>query len=268
VVPELPPPPPPPPPPPLPPPPLQPTAPMETTRTSSPNIAIQLRCRRGTQKSNINASAVPPVVGLKSFCIRFSALDDAVVFTVSVEVWVVVPLRGTEVGLRLQVGGSLAPVGDEVMAQVRLTVPLNPFVPTTLMVAAFPVVAPGVRVMELVPPLPAVKLGSAVMVNAMLVFALNVPEVPVMVTVTGAEVTVDEVAAVRVSTWVPATEPGAKEAVTPLGRPLAARETVPEKPATSAGVIVIVPLPPWATDTVIGVAERVKPGSAFTLMLC
>ena len=186
----------------------------------------------------------------------------------SVEVWAVVPPRVTEVGLRLQVGRSLAPVGDEVMAQLSVTVPAKPFVPTTLIAPVFPVVAPGLRVMEVVPPLPAVKLGSAVMVNAMLVVALNVPEVPVIVTVTGVEVTVAELLAVRVSTWVPAVDPAAKEAVMPLGRPLAERETAPEEPPISVEVIVVVPLPPWATDTVVGEAERVKPSAAFTVKVC
>lgn len=186
----------------------------------------------------------------------------------SVEVWAVVPPRVTEVGLRLQVGRSLAPVGDEVMAQLSVTVPAKPFVPTTLIAPVFPVVAPGLRVMEVVPPLPAVKLGSAVMVNAMLVVALNVPEVPEIVTVTGVEVTVAELLAVRVSTWVPAVEPAAKEAVMPLGRPLAERETAPEEPPISVEVIVVVPLPPWATDTVVGEAERVKPSAAFTVKVC
>jgi hypothetical protein len=160
---------------------------------------------------------------------------------------------------------SLTPVIAVVTAHVRLTVPLNPFVPTTLIVAVFPVVAPGLSDIVVVPPLPAVKVGSAVIVNAMLVDALNALEAPVMVTVTGVEVMAAEVAAVRVSTWVPAVEPAAKDAVTPLGKAVAEREIVPEKPPTSIGVIVVVPLPPWATDTVVGEADSVKPGATFTV---
>ena len=80
-------------------------------------MASQLRRRRGVMKKARSASAVPPVVGQKSFCIRFSALEDAVVFTVNVEVDVALPLMVTEVGLRLQVGGSLAPAGDAVISQ-------------------------------------------------------------------------------------------------------------------------------------------------------
>lgn len=185
----------------------------------------------------------------------------------SVDVWAVVPLRVTEVGLRLHVGASLTPVIAVVTAQVRLTVPLNPFVPTTLIVPVFPVAAPGETVKVVVPPEPGAKLGSAVIVSAMLVVALNVPEVPVMVTVTGAEVMVAEVLAVKVSTWVPAAEPATKDPVTPLGRPLMEREIVPEKPPTSVEVIVVVPLPPWATDNVVGDEERVKPGAPLTVKL-
>lgn len=170
-------------------------------------------------------------------------------------------------GPRLHVGMSLTPLIVVVTAQARLTVPLNPLVPTTLIVPVFPVVAPGLSVMDVAPLEPAVKLGSAVIVSAMVVVALNVPEVPVMVTDTGVEVIAAEVLAVSVSTWVPAVEPAAKEAVTPLGRPLVENETVPEKPPTSVNVIVVVSLPSWATDTVVGKAERVKPGATFTVKL-
>jgi hypothetical protein len=185
------------------------------------------------------------------------------VFTVSVEVCVVVPLICTELGEKLHVGGSLAAVG--VMEQLRLTVPEKPFIPSTLMVPVLPVVAPGVIVMEVVPPLPTVKLGSAVTVRAMVVDAVSVPEVPVMVTVTVLEVTSADVLAVTVSTCVPAAVPAAKEAVTPLGRPAAARETVPEKLPTTVTVIVLVPLLSCATETLAGEADSVKLGAAATV---
>jgi hypothetical protein len=60
----------------------------------------------------------------------------------------------TDVGLRLQVGWSFTPVIDIVTMQSRLTVPLNPLVPTTLMVPVFPVVAPGDTVMAVAAPVP------------------------------------------------------------------------------------------------------------------
>jgi len=62
-------------------------------------------------------------------------------------------------------------------------------VPSILIVPVFPVAAPGVNDMEVVPPPPTVKLGNGVMLRETLVVAPNVPEVPVTVTVTGVEVT-------------------------------------------------------------------------------
>jgi hypothetical protein len=104
----------------------------------------------------------------------------------------------TESGLRLHVGMSLTFVIKVVALQVRFTVPLNPFVPTTSIVPVFPVVAPCTTVMEVVPPLPAIKLDCAAIVNVRLVFVLSVPEVPVIVTVTGVDVTAAEVLAASV----------------------------------------------------------------------
>jgi hypothetical protein len=172
----------------------------EMRRTNSPSIASQFRRRFGTRKNAISARAVPPEIGPKSLSIWFFAVDAAVVVTVSVDVCAAVPPMATEVGFRLHVGMSLTFVIDVVTAHVRFTVPLNPFVPTTLIVPVSPVVAPGVTVMEVAPPLPAVKLGSAVIVSAMLVFAVNVPEVPVTVTVTGLEVTAVNALAAMVTT--------------------------------------------------------------------
>jgi hypothetical protein len=95
----------------------------------------------------------------------------------------------TEVGFKLHVGMSLT-LGMEVATlQVKFTVPVNPFVPTTLIVPLFPVVAPDASVMDVVPPLPAAKLGSEVMVSSTFVVAVSEPEVPVMFTVSGEEVT-------------------------------------------------------------------------------
>lgn len=213
--------------------------------------------------SIINASAVPLDAGQNNFFICFSALDAAVVATVSIDGWAAVPLILTEVRFRLHVGMSLTLVIEVVTAQDRFTVPLNPFVPTTLIVPVFPVVAPGVTVIDFVSSEPPVKLGCAVMLSATLVVAFNVPEVPVMVTVAGLDMTTDEVLAASVSTCVPTADPAAKEAVTPPGRPLAARVTLPEKPPTAVTVIVLVPLLPWATETLVGDADSVKLGAVI-----
>jgi hypothetical protein len=76
----------------------------------------------------------------------------------------------------------------------------------------------------------------------MVVVAVSVPEVPVMVTV--AAPVVAELLAVRVSTLVLVVGLVANAAVTPLGRPEAARVTEPVNGLTSVTVIVSVPLAP------------------------
>ena len=117
----------------------------------------------------------------------------------SVEVCAAAPLMVTEVGFKLHVGMSLTPVSFVVTLQVRFTIPLNPFVPATLIVPAFPVVVPGVTVKDVVPPDPGATPGSAVILRSTVVVALSKPEVPVMVTVTALEVIGAEALAVSVS---------------------------------------------------------------------
>lgn len=95
-------------------------------------------------------------------------------------------------------------------------------------------------------------------VRARVVVAVRLPEVPVIVTV---EVPVVAVAlAVRVSTLVPVVGLVPKVAVTPLGRPDAARVTLPENPLTSCTVMVLVPLPPWVIVRLLGESDKVKLG--------
>ncbi len=95
----------------------------------------------------------------------FSALEAAVGVTVSTEVWTAVPLMVTLTGFRLHEGMSPAFVNVVVTLQLRFTVPVNPFVPSILIVPVFPVVAPGVTDMEVVAPLPTVKLGIGAMLR-------------------------------------------------------------------------------------------------------
>ena len=99
--------------------------------------------------------------------------------------------------------------------------------------------------------------------RATVVDAESAPDVPVMVTLTGLEVTVAEEAAESMSPWVPVGAFGAIEAITLLGRPLAESVTLPEKPPASVTVMLMVALLPWATDTDAGDAERVKLGAVI-----
>jgi hypothetical protein len=87
-------------------------------------------------------------------------------------------------------------------------------------------------------------------VSAMVVVALNEPEVPVMVTVPVPIAT--EQLAVSVSTLVEVVGLVANAAVTPVGRPLAARVTGPVNPPMSVIVMVSVTLAPGPIDKLDG----------------
>jgi len=54
----------------------------------------------------------------------------------------------------------------------------------------------------------------------------------------------------------PFTEVGLKMALAPDGRPDAPKVTMPLKPFCGVTVIVLVPLAPWVTVTLLGDAER------------
>jgi hypothetical protein len=103
-----------------------------------------------------------------------------------------------------------------------------------------------------------VKFGveAALTVSETVVVAVKLPDVPVMVTV--AVPVVALLLAVRVSTLVEVVGFVPKVAVTPLGKPDAASVTLPEKLPTSVTVMVLVPLLPCVTDTLLGEAESVN----------
>jgi hypothetical protein len=105
-----------------------------------------------------------------------------------------------------------------------------------------------------------VKFGVAVAVTvtASVVVAVRLPEVPVIVTVELPVVAVE--LAVRVSTLVPVVGLVPKAAVTPLGRPDAARVTLPLNPPTSVTVMVLLPLLPCVIDRLLGESDSVKLG--------
>ena len=125
---------------PLPPPPPQPMPAAATMSTSIPSSASQLRRFAGMPKKNTSVRTVPPADGQNSFIGRFRAVAP-VVYMVSAEVCAEEPLIVTEAGERLHVAGSFAATG--VMAQLKVTAAVNPFVGVTVMVEVFPVVAPG-----------------------------------------------------------------------------------------------------------------------------
>jgi len=87
---------------------------------------------------------------------------------------------------------------------------------------------------------PGVVLGLTA--SAIVVVAVSEPEVPVTVTVNAPVVAV--LLAVRVSTLLLVVGLVPNEAVTPLGKPDAARITLPVNPPVSVTLIVLVPLLP------------------------
>ena len=101
-------------------------------------------------------------------------------------------------------------------------------------------------------------LAAALTVSAMLVLADKLPDVPVIFTVALPVVVV--ALAVNVSTLLPVVGFVPKDAVTPLGRPDAARVTLPLNPPRSVTEIVLVPLLPCVTVKLLGDADSVKLG--------
>ena len=95
----------------------------------------------------------------------------------------------------------------------------------------------------------------------MVVFGVRVPEAPVTVTLTVPVVAVG--LAVSVSVLDVVVGFGSKAAVTPLGSPAAERVTLPVKPFSGETEIVLEPLLPWVTATLLGEADRVKSGAAW-----
>jgi hypothetical protein len=74
------------------------------------------------------------------------------------------------------------------------------------------------------------------------VVCVRLPEIPVIVTVAGPNTAV--LAAVNVKMLVDVVLAGLNDAVTPAGKPLAARATEPLKPLMSATATVLLPLVP------------------------
>lgn len=97
-----------------------------------------------------------------------------------------------------------------------------------------------------------------VTVRLNVVVCVRLPDTPVMVTV---DVPVAAVAlAVSVNVLVEVVGFGLNPAVTPLGRPEADKVTLPLNPFNGVTVMVLVPVLPCATVTLVGFALRLKSG--------
>jgi len=97
-------------------------------------------------------------------------------------------------------------------------------------------------------------------VRVKVVVSVSVPEVPVIVTV--AVPTVAVLLAANVSTLELVEDAGLNDAVTPLGRPVAAKDTLPVNPPVPVTVMVSVALLPWVTDSGDAEGASVKLGVA------
>ena len=161
----------------------------------------------------------------------------AVADAVSVRVEVALPFAGGVTGL--VENDAVTPLGKP--DALNVVAELNP--PVLVMVIVLVPLVPCVTVTE-VGDAATVKLGVAVefTVNARVVVAVRLPEVPVMVTMDVPVVAVE--LAVNVNTLVPVVGFVPNAAVTPLGRPDAASVTLPLNPPASVTVMVLVPLLP------------------------
>src|ERR1700722_3313435 len=107
--------------------------------------------------------------------------------------------------------------------------------------------------------------GAGLTVSAILVVAVNVPDVPVMMTFEVPAVAV--LLAVSVSTLDPVVGLVLNTAPTPVGSPDAANVTLPANPPASITVTVSVMADPSVTDRVAADAVSVKLGVCMVLMV-
>jgi hypothetical protein len=180
----------------------------------------------------------------------------AVAEAVSVNTDVAVPFAGGVTGL--VENAAVTPVGRPVALSVVAELKLFWLVMVIVLVPLLPCFT-----VREAGEAPMVKFGvvAALTLRASVVVATRLPEVPVMVTVAVPVVAV--ALAVRVSTLVPVVGFVPNTAVTPLGKPDAARVTLPLNPFTSVTVMVLVPpAPPWVIVKLLGESESVKLGVA------
>src|SRR5690242_2176212 len=102
-----------------------------------------------------------------------------------------------------------------------------------------------------------VKFGAALTARLIVVELVMEPATPVIVMV--AVPVVAEPVAESVKLLLEVAPLGLNDALTPLGRPVAVKFTVPAKPPEGVTVIVAEPLLPWATVKLLGEAAKEKP---------
>ena len=140
-----------------------------------------------------------------------------------------------------------------VIAQLKLTVPENKLLEAR--VSAEFAVCPALTVWVIGVPEAAPSVKAVATVSVTVVLCVRTPEVPVTVTVPDCGVAVP--LAVSVSVLLSVAGFGLKAAVTPLGKPEAARDTLPLNPSCGVIVIVLVTWLPCAMFKVLGLADSV-----------
>src|SRR5215472_13120780 len=223
-----------------------------------------------TESDDADGDSVKPGVVLAatlSVMLVDAVVEPEVPLMVTVNAPVVAVLLAVNVTTLLPVVGlvpndAVTPLGKPEAA--RVTLPVNPPVSVTVMVSV--ALAPCVTESDDADG-DSVKPGVALAatVSAMLVDAVVVPEVPVMVTVDVPVVAV--LLAVNVTTLLPVVGLVPNDAVTPLGKPEAARVTLPVKPPVSVTVMVSVALAPCVTDSDDADGDSVKPGVVLAATL-
>ena len=167
----------------------------------------------------------------------------------AVKVRVLVPV--VETGLK----AAVTPVGSPLA--LRATTPVNPPEGVTVIVL---LLVPPCATVALAGLADKEKLGVLLItVRTSVAVCVSVPLTPVTVTVAAPTAAVAD--AVKVKELAPVVvEAGLKLAVTPLGKPLAVKATLPANPLSRLTVIVLVAVPPWATLALA--AARTKSGVA------
>lgn len=184
--------------------------------------------------------------------------------TVTVEVPDAAAALACKVSVLVRVAAAGLKVADTPAGRpetAKDTVPLNPPDGVTVMVLAL---LPPWGTLSVAGAGAMLKPVPAITVRWMVAAPLTLPDVPVKVTV---EVpTIAELAAVRVSVLTPVELTALKDAVTPAGRPDAARETAPLKPFWGVIVTLVAKDAPCATLTVDGAAAMVNDGDCVTVI--
>src|ERR1039458_2952809 len=201
---------------------------------------------------------VPPLVVTVREIVVVALSEPEVRVMVTGDVPAVAVALAVNVSTLVEVAGlvpnaAVTPLGKPLAA--RVTEPLNGLTSVTVMVsvplapcATDRAVADGLSVK--------LPVAAAVTVRATVVVAVSEPEVPVMVIVLVAAAAV--LATVSVSTLVEVAGLVPNAAVTPVGRPEAARVTEPANGLTSVTEMVSVPLLLWATERVVAEGFREK----------